>query len=207
MEKTSEKQENQEDGTVEQNYPAQIDALITQVAAGDSEAFNKLVRLAEKQMRNVASQKLKKCGANANRPTTLVSDFWVHVFGEGAFRDLKNYRYFISAAGSAMENVLVNRARERAAKKRGGDFVRQPFEVALDQYLDDFYSENQVDVIWLSEGILRLREEEAELLRMHFFRGRNYAEIAKEIGISPATAKARISRILVQLRELMGDEK
>lgn len=76
------------------------------------------------ELRQLAAHKMahEKPGQTL-QATALVHEAWMRV-GGGAQPRWENKGHFFAAAGEAMRRILVERARRRAAIKRGGDAVR-----------------------------------------------------------------------------------
>jgi len=99
----------------------------------------------------------------------------------------QNRAHFCAIAASAMREILVERARARAAAKRGGSRVRVSFENALSAKADA-----SVDFLALHEALNRLVVLDPELARiveLRFFGGLTVEEAAEVLGASPATIK------------------
>jgi RNA polymerase sigma factor (TIGR02999 family) len=94
--------------------------------------------------------------------------------------------HLFAAAAEAMRRILVDRAREKACEKRGGnrhridvDAVDAATAAAPDQLLaiDDALTKLAVD-----------DPEAAKLVKLRYFAGLSVAQAAQTIGISRATA-------------------
>jgi RNA polymerase sigma-70 factor, ECF subfamily len=118
----------------------------------------------------------------------------------------QNRAHFCAIAAGAMREILVERARARAAAKRGGSQVRVSFDNALSAKAD-----SSIDVIALHEALNRLVALDPELARiveLRFFGGLTVEEAAEVLRTSPATikrawsmAKAWLKRELERSRE------
>ena len=85
-----------------------------------------------------------------------------------------------------MRRILVDNARHKRARKRGGELVRQDLdavEIALPEIPED--------VVALDEALNKLTATDktaADLVHLRFFAGLPLPEIAQLLGISPRTA-------------------
>lgn len=109
----------------------------------------------------------------------------------------------IGIAAHSMRRILVSYGRARARLKRGGPgAVRLPLDEALD------FSEGQgLDLAAVDEALTQLEAvdaRQATIVEMRFFGGMNVAEIAAELGLSPATVKRDWSTAKLWLREQLG---
>jgi len=93
---------------------------------------------------------------------------------------------FFAAAATAMRRILVDRARQRRAQKRGGG--RDRADLAPEQLAAPERSE---DLLALDEALQRFAELEprkAKLVELRYFAGLTLEQAADALGISPATA-------------------
>src|SRR5262245_43708401 len=85
-----------------------------------------------------------------------------------------------------MRRILIEQARRKGRKKRGGDADR----VELDEVELALIGPGE-DVLALDEALTRFsvkHPEKAELVKLRFFTGLTGDEAAAALGISPATA-------------------
>jgi RNA polymerase sigma factor (TIGR02999 family) len=80
-----------------------------------------------------------------------------------------SHTYFFGAAAEAMRRILVEHARKKRSKKRGGDRKRVDFMTA-----DVMADESPDDLIAMDEALTKFSETDplkAELVRLRFFAG------------------------------------
>jgi RNA polymerase sigma-70 factor (ECF subfamily) len=137
--------------------------------------------------------------------TALVNEAYLRLMKEKA-HVWKNRAHFCAIAANAMREILVEKARARAAAKRGGSRVRVSFDNAL--------AEKQaasMDLLALHEALNSLFKMDpplARIVELRFFGGLTVEETAEVLGSSPATvkrawsiAKAWLKRELEKPRE------
>ena len=116
--------------------------------------------------------------------TALVHEAWDRLRG----REWESRAHFFKSASLAMERILVDDARARKAAKRGGGLQRvEEIDVAGEQTPDE--------VVFLSEALAKLDsvdEEASRVLRLAYFLGMNYDEIAESMGMSRSTVERRL---------------
>jgi RNA polymerase sigma-70 factor, ECF subfamily len=118
--------------------------------------------------------------------TALVNEAYLRLLREKA-RGWQNRAHFCAIAAGAMREILVERARARAALKRGGSRVRVSLSGVHAAGKDE-----SVDVIALHEAMERLGQLDPELVRvveLRFFGGLTVEETADVLGASPSTIK------------------
>jgi RNA polymerase sigma factor (TIGR02999 family) len=97
--------------------------------------------------------------------------------------------HFFAAAAEAMRRILVESARRKGRRKRGGD--RQRCDI---QFNEPAVAGPDADVLAVDEALARLageHPEKAELVKLRYFAGLTLAEAASALGISTATAGRR----------------
>jgi len=100
----------------------------------------------------------------------------------------QNERHFLATASRAMRQVLVDRARGRAAHKRGAGI--EPISVSLLEPAET--SPDVIEVLLLDELLDRLARFDAraaQITEMRVFLGLKEEEIAADLGISSRTVK------------------
>jgi RNA polymerase sigma factor (TIGR02999 family) len=132
------------------------------------------------------------------QPTAIVNEAYLRLVGpEGG--DWQNRAHFFAAAARSMRRILVDHARAKGAKKRGGGN-----RVLLDTAI--MVEPRSVDLIAVDgalEKLAALDAAQGRVVELRFFAGLTEAETAEALGISPATvhrkwlsAKAWLHRAL-----------
>jgi len=155
--------------------------------------YNELRRLARRYM-------AKERGAQTLQATALVNEAWIRLACAPS-PGWKNRAHFCAIAARAMRELLVERARARGARKRGGSRVR----VSLN---DEIAAENtEMDVLSLNDALDGLQVMDPELGRiveLRFFGGLSIEETAGALGCSTATVKRGWQLARAWLRREMG---
>lgn len=162
------------------------------------EAYEELRRLARRYMaRERKGQTLQA--------TALVNEAYLRLMKEKS-PVWRNRAHFCAIAANAMREILVEKARARAAKKRGGSRARVSFR-------EDVASEKEqsIDLLTLHEAMENLEKQDRKLARiveLRFFGGLTVEETADVMNVSPVTvkrgwsmARAWLKREMEQIRE------
>ncbi len=156
--------------------------------SGDEHAAERLLETVYAELRALARQKLgREAAGHTLQPTALVHEAWLRLVGDEA-PDWKSRRYFFGACAEAMRRILVERARKRQARKRGGDHARLELEDLAELGEDEPLA--QLDLVALDGALERLAAEDprkAELVKLRFFCGLTLDEAAEALELSPAT--------------------
>lgn len=164
----------------------EITAALDSVCEGDANATERLISLLYDELRVMAGRLLDQEGAAQSLQTTaLVHEAYARLVGaESADREWDGRRHFMGAAARAMRRILVDRARERAALKRGGD--RRRVE------LDDASALAPDQLVALDDALSELQARDtrmAEIVNLRFFAGFTIDETAATLEISATTVK------------------
>ncbi len=162
--------------------------LLRKVPADDRVALDALVPLVYAQLRRVAHNRLRGERLDHTLNTTaLVHEAYLELVdtNHGSFQDRA---HLLAAASRVMRHVLVDHARARNAKKRGGGWVKVDLELdALP--LTEEYAEALVELDVLLERLAELSPRQASLLEQRYFGDLKLEECAEALGVSLATVK------------------
>jgi RNA polymerase sigma-70 factor, ECF subfamily len=150
-------------------------------------AVSELMPAVYDELRRLARHYLRKERAGQTlQATALVNEAYIRLAREqGA--PWQNRAHFCAIAANSMRQILVERARARMARKRGGSRIRVTLDEAIAAPHDD-----TVDLLRLEEALTRFSELDPQLARiveLRFFGGLTIEESAEALGISPATIK------------------
>ena len=159
--------------------------LFERLRTGDPNALGELTPTLYGEMRKVAARHLRAERANHTlQATALVHEAYLKLFGAepGEFVDRV---HFLAVASRVMRQVLVDYARARVSRKRGGGAVSPLWTASLE--VKDESQTDLVDVIQMDGALTALAaesESRAQLIEMRFFGGMTAEEIAEAQGIS-----------------------
>ena len=163
--------------------------LLKRTIAGDADASANLMPLVYDELRGLAAAYLAgERSDHTLQATALVHEAWVRLKprqdAQGADRE-----HFLALAAQTMRRVLVDHARRRATKKRGGsDWSRVTVSMAAQDGTTDDYSPLE-----FGELLERLGEKHrrlADIATMRLFGGLEHAEIARVLDLSESTVYA-----------------
>ena len=165
----------------------EVTAILNAIDAGDAQAAPQLLPLVYGELRKLAAARLtREAPGQTLDATALVHEAYLRLVGPADKPHWKNRGHFFAAAAEAMRRILIDRARERQAHKRGGGRDRAPLD------LDHLpASERSDELIALDDALTRLAAKDArkaKLVELRYFAGMMLDEAAAVLGISPATA-------------------
>ncbi len=175
--------------------------LLREWRDGDQDAYQRLIPLVYAELRRVARGHLRReARGHSWQPTLLVHEAYLRL--AAADVDWRTRTHFVSVAATVMRRILVERARNKRARKRGGDDVRVPVSEQIAGT-----EAPSIDVLMLDEALDRLRAldaRQADALELSYFGGLTYAEIGEALGVSEATVDRDLRHGRAWLRRLMS---
>jgi RNA polymerase sigma factor (TIGR02999 family) len=173
--------------TAKNNRAANITELLRDWGEGNMQAMDKLLPLVYDDLRRSATLYLRRERPDHTlQPTALVNEAYLRLVDQ---RNVvwKNRGHFLAIAAQAMRRILVDHARSRNRKKRGGSVKDSP----LEHTMVGPSGEDEVDVIALDEALSRLATLDARqerLVELRYFVGLSLEEAAEVLDISRAKA-------------------
>jgi RNA polymerase sigma factor (TIGR02999 family) len=179
----------------------EVTRVLSAIEQGDPRAAEQLLPLVYDELRRLAAQKMgQEAAGQTLQGTALVHEAYLRLVDTEKVQQWNSRGHFFAAAAEAMRRILVDNARHKRARKRGGELVRQDLdavEIALPEIPED--------VIALDEALNKLTATDktaADLVHLRFFAGLPLPEIAQLLGISPRTA----DRVWVYARAWLHQE-
>ena len=165
----------------------EVTRLLMRLKQGDTSAESKLVPLVYEELRRLAKHFMRGERRNHTlQATALVHEAYIRLIGEERV-DWQSRAHFFGLAGQAMRRILVDHARAKLAKKRGGS--RQ--KISLDDALL-FTDDPSQQILDLNNALDRLAERDprqCRIVELRFFAGLTEEEIAEALGIAVRTVK------------------
>jgi RNA polymerase sigma factor (TIGR02999 family) len=164
-----------------------VTRILSAVEQGDPHAAEQLLPLVYDELRKLAAQKLAQENPGQTlQATALVHEAYIRLVDVAKARHWDGRAPFFAAAAEAMRRILVDGARRRHARKRGGASQRIDLP-ELAQPLHD-----PVDLVALDEALGNLEAlhpQKAQVVKLRFFAGCSLEETAEMLGIARATAQ------------------
>jgi RNA polymerase sigma-70 factor (ECF subfamily) len=173
------------------------------LSAGDRSGAAKLMELVYDDLRGLAHKKLGRNNLNHSLdPTAVVHEVFIKLFSREHV-DWKGKSHFYAVSASAMRDILVDYARQRAAQKRGGNRQRIPLSDAV-----AFSPQRDEDVLTLDDALKALAEvdpQRAQIVELRFFGGLTVKEVAETLGIAERTVGKQWATVRLWLRKYMTE--
>ena len=102
-----------------------VTRILQAAQQGNPTAAEELWPLVYGELRRLAAQKMaREAPGHTLQPTALVHEAWLRMVTPEQQAQFQNRAHFFGAAAEAMRRILVDRAREKRALKRGGNLER-----------------------------------------------------------------------------------
>ncbi|GAB1263698.1 ECF-type sigma factor [Aurantivibrio infirmus] len=160
-----------------------VTQLLSSWRSGNDEALQQLTPIIYQTLRRLSA---KHIGGERNptiQATELVHEAFIDLIDVKV--DWQDRAHFFAVASRLMRRLLIDRARSRLRKKRGGDL--QLTQIDLNELPQ---VETEQELLDLDGALIQLKgidSRKADVLELHFFGGMTYPEIASSLGISEAT--------------------
>jgi RNA polymerase sigma factor (TIGR02999 family) len=196
-----------------------VTELLADLQAGDGEVTEPLFEAVYDELRRLARGKREQWKGDPSLQTTaLAHEAYIKLVGDEE-RSWENRSHFFAVAAQAIRQILVNRARRKRARKRGGqapilslEELRETVGPEADEAADHKVTtaEEAQLLVLLDEALGRFADEYPRAARgveCRFFGGMTIEETAEALGVSTSTisrdwnlAKAWLYREMKRLR-------
>jgi RNA polymerase sigma factor (TIGR02999 family) len=152
---------------------------------GDQAALEQLMPLVHAELRRLAARYMsRERPGHTLQPTALVNEVYLRLVNIDQVR-WENRAHFMAVAARLMRRILVDFARARRYKKRGGG----EHQVAFDESIVVEVGRGH-DLLALDdalEALARVDARQSQIVIMRFFGGLTVEEVANVLNISVAT--------------------
>jgi RNA polymerase sigma factor (TIGR02999 family) len=153
----------------------------------DTPATDELLPVVYDELRRLASRRLQ-----GERPdhtlqgTALVHEAYLRLMESSGSRNWNSRRHFFAAAAEAMRRILIESARAKSTRKRGGDRQRVDLQDLVDR------GTRATDLLLdIDDGLTRLADEDpdaSDIVKLRLFAGFSVADAGQALGMARSTA-------------------
>jgi RNA polymerase sigma factor (TIGR02999 family) len=165
-----------------------VTRVLSAIEQGDPHAPEQLLPLVYDELRKFAAEKLaQEHPGQTLQPTALVHEAYLRLVDVEKAQQWNSRGHFFVAAATAMQRILVEQARRRMARKRGGQAHRESLddsEIAAPAADDQLLAVHEA-----LDELSHSDPEAASLVRLRFFAGMTMTEAADALGMSVRTAQ------------------
>ncbi len=169
--------------------PGQVTLLLDRWRQGDRTALAQLMPLIHDELSAIARRYLSRERVDHTLQTSgLVNEAYLRLVDQRA-ANWKSRAHFLAVGAQMMRRILVDHARSKRSRKRGGEAVHLALEEAAE--LADPRRSDLVELDDAMKELERLDGQQARIVELRFFGGLTSAEIAQVLGLSTATVSRR----------------
>jgi len=162
-----------------------VTQLLVAWSEGDQAALEKLTPLVYKELYRLArSYMVKEAAGHTLQATALVNEAYLQLI-EGRRVQLRDRAHFFALSAKLMRRILVDFARARRAKKRGG--AEEPLQLEESVVVAP---QKSADLIAVDEALKKLSELDprmSQIVELRYFGGLTVEETAEALKIAPST--------------------
>jgi RNA polymerase sigma-70 factor, ECF subfamily len=184
----------------------QVTDLLQAWSDGDETALERLMPLVYDELHRLAKGYMRRERSGHTLQTTaLINEAYLRLI-ERSHTRWENRAHFFAISAQLMRQILVDFARSRRSRKRGGE----EFQVSLGKALT-VPVKRDADLVALDDALRALAaidERKSRIVELRFFGGLSEEETAEALKISPATVKRdwKVAKVWL-LHELKRGQK
>jgi len=181
-----------------------VTGLLRRWSDGDEAAFNELLPIVYEELKRLAAYYVRmEAPGQTLQATALVHEAYLRLVKDGD-REWAGRTHFFAVSSRIIRHLLVDRARETRAAKRGGGAERLPLDAA-----QDVAAPPDLDLVELDDALGALASVDplkSRIVEMRVFGGLSVDETAAVLHVAPATVKRHFAVAKLWLhRRLRGE--
>ena len=179
-----------------------VTRLLNAVEQGDPKAAQELLPFVYEELRKLAAQRMAtEAPGQTLQPTALVHEAWLRLVDDDSQR-WNSRAHFFGAAAEAMRRILIDRARQRQARRHGGGLER--LDVAVIEVAAPHCDERLLAVHEALQRFETVDATAAELVKLRCFVGLNMPEAAEALNLPLRSAERLWAYARAWLRREIG---
>src|SRR5262245_2412926 len=165
---------------------SQVTRILQSMEGGDSKGAEELLPVVYEELRRLAAAKMAlESPGQTLQATALVHEAWIRLSGQRN-QHYPNRHCFFGAAAEVMRRILVDRARRRQASRHGGGQERLELDAIEIPTANDELIQSVHETL---DALAKLDPQKAEIVKLRFFVGLNFEEIAALLGVNERTVR------------------
>lgn len=164
----------------------EVTGILDSLGVGDPKTAGNLLPLVYEELRRLAAGKMAiEPAGQTLQATALVHEAWIRLSSQRN-QQYANRQVFFGAAAEVMRRILVDRARRRQAARHGGGHERVEFDAIEIAIGDDDLIQGVHEAL---TELAKLDAEKAEIVKLRFFVGLSFEEIAALLDVNERTVR------------------
>lgn len=168
--------------------PSEITLLLVKLKKGEDGIYNQLYPLIYEELKRLAyAQMNRQSPDHTLSKTELVHEAYLKMIDQTQI-DFEDKSHFLAIASRCMRQILIDYARKKSAKKRGGKKKDLTF---IDELFDAQNQKAQelINIDAALNQLEKLNQRLSKVVEMRFFGEMTIEETAKALNISESTVK------------------
>jgi RNA polymerase sigma factor (TIGR02999 family) len=165
-----------------------VTQILSRIESGDPTASEQLLPVVYDELRKLAAVRMaQEKPGQTFQATALVHEAYLRLVDGQTTPHWNSRGHFFAAAAEAMRRILVDQARHKRSKRRGGNHKRVELSA-----VEPAAEGSPVDMLALDEALEQLAVRDpraAELVKLRFFAGLTMVEAASALAVSVATVE------------------
>jgi RNA polymerase sigma factor (TIGR02999 family) len=178
---------------------ANLTVLLRQLSDTGGDTRERVAEIIYPELKKIARKQFRgERVGHPLQPTALVHEAYVRLIAADG-HTWQNRAHFFGAAAEIMRRILVDHARARSARKRGGESIA----ISLDHADNVGVHPADVELLDLDAALLELETQsprQAHIVAMRYFAGLSIPDVAEALGITARTVDRDWSAARVWLR-------
>lgn len=181
-----------------------VTALLHAWESGQPAAFDRLVELAYPELHRIARRQCGREGLSSTlQCTAVVHEAWLRL-AQAQKANYKDRTHFFAFASRLMRTILIDHARARKSRKRGGGITCFTLIDA-----DAVTKPPEVEILDLNAALEELEKRDpmqGRIVELRYFSGLSIPETAEAVGASESTVKREwiVAKTWIRRRLLEG---
>jgi RNA polymerase sigma factor (TIGR02999 family) len=166
---------------------AEVTHLLRAWSGGDPAALEQLMPLVYQELRRMARRYMQReQQGNTLQATALVNEAFLRLVDVSGI-SWQDRAHFFAISAQVMRRILVDAARARGSRKRGGEVARVDLNESVDALPE--LDRRLVDLDEALESLTQFDARKARVVELRFFVGLSVKEIAEVLKISAESVK------------------
>jgi len=162
-----------------------VDELLKSLSEGDRSSLDDIFALVYNELHRLAHQVKGGSSSNTVNTTALIHEAYIKLAGHGKW---ENKLHFMRTAAKAMRHILISKAREKVALKRGGEQV----DVTFEEEVHNTETVSAEEMLSIDQAIIALEKVDprmAQVVEYRYFAGLSIEDTAGLLDVSERTIK------------------
>lgn len=167
---------------------SKVTQLLKRLKSGEDGVYDKLYPLIYEELRQLSyAQMSRQADDHTLSETELLHETYLKMIDQSQI-DFKDKSHFMAIASRCMRQILIDYARKKHARKRGG----KKKDVT---YIDELFQEKNrkaeelIEIDAALKELAKLNERLSKVVEMRFFGEMTIPETAEALGVSESTVK------------------